>query len=152
MYNFFLLERIVYYFLKLDLLRAYNAIHKSDKIFLFKTFLNSLYAKDSDLLNLPCYQLVRPDHPSYMLKGGVCIFFTKTLPICFLNLPNLKEFLFCEIRLGSKCIFIVSLYISPIQSREEFIEFMNEFEQVLWHITNLDPYMIILNGDFQCKT
>ena len=57
-------------FVKVSLLKACNAIHKFDIIYLSETFLN---------------KLVRANNPSDLKRGGVCIYFKESLPIKVLN-------------------------------------------------------------------
>ena len=50
-------------FIKLSLLRAYISINKIDIICLSETYLDSNISSENDNLELPGYDLVRPDHP-----------------------------------------------------------------------------------------
>ena len=51
-------------FSKISLLRAYNAIHNYDIIYLSDTYINPDTLSNSDNLKIPGYELIRVDHPS----------------------------------------------------------------------------------------
>ena len=51
-------------FIKLSLLCAYISINKTDIICLSETYLDSSVPSDDDNLELPGYNLVRPDNPT----------------------------------------------------------------------------------------
>ena len=54
----------VHNFLKISLLKAYIATHKSDVIHLSETYLDSSISNDDYNLEIPGYDLFRADHPS----------------------------------------------------------------------------------------
>ena len=62
---------------KLDLLRAFNDIHKFDIICLSETYLDSTFSLDHRELLIDNYTMVRSDHPVDVRRGGVCIYYKK---------------------------------------------------------------------------
>ena len=137
---------------KLIALAAYNAIHNFDIICLSETFLNSNHQTKDEALALKGYKLIRADHPDNTRRGGICIYYKESLPIKVVNLNYLSECLVCEITFIRKQCFIVSLYRSPTQTATEFNNFLSNFEHLLNHISNLNPYMCIVLGDFNARS
>ena len=139
-------------FNKLISLEAYNTHHKFDVICLSETFLDSSWSSEDPALVLDGYKLVRADHPKDTKRGGVCIYFRESLPIRVLNLSYIDECLFLELSYENKKCFLISLYRSPSQSHEEFNQFLNRFEKLLNNIVNLNPYLILVTGDFNARS
>ena len=125
-------------------MKAYNAIHKFDIIYLSETFLD---------------KLVRLNNPSDLKRGGVCIYFKESLKIKVLNITNLHECLVCERFLNGRLSYIVSLrsYIvslcrSPSQSRDEYDHFIKKLEQLTVHLASFKPHLLLITGDFDAKS
>ena len=78
-------------FSKISLLRAYNAIHNYDIIYLSETYLNHDTLSDSENLKILGYELIRVDHTSNQKRGGTCIYHKDFLPIKVSNTSCLKE-------------------------------------------------------------
>ena len=131
-------------FVKISLLEAYNAIHKFDIICLSETFLNSSLQNDDD--SLVGYKLIRAGNPRDLKRGGVCIYFKKSVSIKVLSITNLHECLVCELFLNSRRSHIVSLYRSPIQSSDEYDHFIKHFEQLIVHVNSFKPHLLIITG------
>ena len=110
-------------FSKLSLLEAYNAHHMYDIICLSEKYLDSFVPYDDPRLNLCGYKLVRTDNLSNNKKGGVGIYFKETLALQPVPTNNLKECLLLEVFNGNKKGFVLSLYRSPSQSKEELFCF-----------------------------
>ena len=55
-------------FAKVNLLRAYNAIHDFDMICLSDSYLDSTVSSDND-------------HPGNIKRGGMCVYFKESLPL-----------------------------------------------------------------------
>ena len=115
-------------FIKISLLKAYTATHKSDVIHLSETYLDSSISNDDYNLEIPGYDLFRADHPSNTKWGGVCIYYRNSLPWKILNIQYLHECINFEIRIGGKLCRFVSLYCSPSQSQDDFESIANNFE------------------------
>ena len=139
-------------FVKVSLLEVYNAIHKFNRIILSETFLNSSFQIDDRTLVLNGYKLVRADNPSDLKRGGVCIYFKESLPIKVLNITNLHECLVCELSLKDRRSYIVSLYRLPSQSSGEYDHFIKTFEQLIAHLTNFKPHLLLITGDFNDRS
>ena len=60
-------------FAKVQLLKAYLAVHKFDIVCLSETYLNSSFPFDDDNLDIPGYIMVRADHQANSEREGVCI-------------------------------------------------------------------------------
>ena len=138
-------------FAKVSSLRAYNTLHKFDIICLSETYLDSSISSNDPELLLDGYELIRADHPMNLKRGGVCIYYKQTLPINVLNINQLKECLVVEIFYNNKKCVLVSLYRSPSQTDIEFDEFITNLEILIDNIHGLNPYFVILLGDFNAK-
>ena len=142
---------VAHIFSRISLLRAYNAIHNYDKICLWETYLNHDTLSDNDNLKIPGYELIRVDHPSNQKRGGICIYHKDFLPIKVNNISCLKECLNFSLSVYGKQCNITLIYRSPSQSSEEFDTFLSNFEFLLDHITNLNPLVSIIIGDFNVR-
>ena len=79
-------------------------------ICLLESHLDASESSDNDNLNINGYKLVRADHPGNVKRGGVCVYFTQSLPVRCLPNSYLKECLIIEVSINSKkrlCCFIV---------------------------------------------
>ena len=139
-------------FSKISLLRAYNAIHNYDIIYLSETYLNHDTLSDSDNLKIPGYELIRVDHPSNQKRGGICIYHKDFLPIKVNNISCLKECLNFSLSVYGKQCNITLIYRSPSQSSEEFDKFLSNFEFLLDYIANRNPFVSIIIGDFNARS
>ena len=68
-------------FAKVQLLKAYLAVHKLHIVYLSETYLNSSLPFDDDNLDIPGYIMVRADHPTSSKRGDVCLYY-KTVYHC----------------------------------------------------------------------
>ena len=66
-------------FAKLSTLRAYVRVHKCNIICLSETYLDS--SIDDENLEISGYYLIRSDHPSIKICGGICIYHKNVLPL-----------------------------------------------------------------------
>ena len=138
-------------FLKVKLLTAYNAVHNFDIICISKSYLNSEILSSDENLNIPGYNMFRADHPSGNRRGGVCIYYRESLPIKLLNVNYLKECICFDLKIGKKLCTIVALYRSPSQSLDEFENFLNNLNLTLESITQKNPFLTIVIGDFNAR-
>ena len=76
-------------FAKVQLLKAYFAVHKFDIVRLSETYLNSSFPFDDDNLEIPAYIMVRADHPANSKRGGVCMYYKNCLLVtnCVVSFP-----------------------------------------------------------------
>ena len=118
-------------FSKLSLIEAYNTHHKFDMICLSETYLDSFYADDDTRLNLKDFTLIRAKNPHNCKRGGVSIYFKEHLAVRPVSPLNLNECLALEIYIQNKKGYVISLYQSPSQSKDEFDQFFLNFEQLI---------------------
>ena len=73
------------------------------------------------------------------------------MPVNVLNINQLNECLIVEILYNNKKCHLITLYRSPSQSDIEFDEFITNFEVLLDRVYSLNPYCVIILGDFNAK-
>ena len=101
-------------FSKFTQLKAYIPMHKHDFICLLETYLDSTIP--DNFLEIDGYNLVRPDHPNNIKRGGVCIYYKESLAVRVISLPDFKEALFLEMTDNNKKIIVSVIYRSPSQN------------------------------------
>ena len=114
--------------------------------------LNSEIPSDDENLEIPGYNLVREDHPSNSKRGGVCVYYKSSLPFRVIKVKYLQECISFELRIGRKCCRFSCLYRSPSQTQDEFETFLKNFELSLDKIHENNPFMTIVQGDFNAKS
>ena len=87
-------------FSKLTQLKAYVSTYKYDFIFLSETYLDS--STHDNLIDIEGYNLVCPDHPDNIKRGGVGIYYKDSLPVRVISLPFFKEALLLEMSYNKK--------------------------------------------------
>ena len=115
-------------FLKLSLLCAYIVASQCDILCLSETVLDSVIISDDVNLDIPGHNLVRADYPANAKRGGVCLYFRKSLPLRIFHIHFFNECINFEIKIGDKVCSFISLYGSPNQSLKEFDTFAVNFE------------------------
>ena len=98
------------------------------------------------------YTLIRTDHPSNIKRCGVCIYCKHFVAFRLLDICYLEECINFGISLGGKLCNFISSYRSPSQSLNVFEKFADNFELNLDKITNKNPYLIVILGDFNAKS
>ena len=121
-------------------------MHKFNIICISETFLNNT-CEDNDL-NLNSYSLLRADYPSNAKRGGVCICYKDTLALRVMSTPYLNKSFLCEVTIGSKNCIIGTVYRSTSQNSHEFESSLSSFEFLLQDISNRNPYLKLLLGDY----
>ena len=88
-------------YMKITLHQVYIFLKKIDVLCLSETYLKSTISFDDGSLEIPGYNLVRVDHPSYSKREGACIRSVICIPdlVHFLSpsskeKPTLKRFLY----------------------------------------------------------
>ena len=137
---------------KISLIKAFNAIHHFDIIFISETFLDSSFSSDLRELTIENYTMVRNDHPNNVKRGGVCVYYKSCLPICILNTSILNECVALSIEHDKKEIIFLSVYRSPSQSPDEFNKFLQNFENIIQNFYSKQPFLITILGDFNAKS
>ena len=102
-------------------------------------------------MNIPDYNRIRADHLSNTRCGGVCIYFKESLPLRLCNVSYLNEYICFEIIISNKLCNFVSLYRSPSQSSDEFENFVYNLDLTLEVLTQKNPFLTVINGDFNAK-
>ena len=91
-------------------------------------FLDSRILSHDINLDIPGYNLVRADHPGNAKRGGVYIYFRRSLPLRILDIQFLHECINFEMKIRDKVCNFISLCRSPNQSLEEFEKFADKLE------------------------
>ena len=99
-------------FAKVQFLKAYLAVHKFDIVCLSEIYLNSSFPFNDNNLDIPCYIMVRADHPVNDKRGGVCMYYKNCLPLKVLDTRFLHEKVAFDLRIYDKLCSFISLYRS----------------------------------------
>ena len=110
-------------------------------ICLFETYLGSSYEEYDTRLNLKDSTLIIADNPHNCKRGGVSIYFKEHLAVRPVSLLNLDECLVLEINIANEKGFVISLYRSPNQSKDEFL--LNS-EQLIPDRMSQNPHFILV--------
>ena len=104
-------------YIKLLLLKAYIAIHKSDIICSSETYLNSSTTSNDDNLAISGYKLICSDHPSNNKRDGFCIYYKTFLPLHVLCIQYVQECINFQLNIGGKICNFFFLQISKTNLR-----------------------------------
>ena len=74
---------------------------------LSETYLDS--STPGNLIDLEGYNLVCADHPDNIKRGGVCIYYKKTLSARVISLPFVSEALILEMSYNKKDVCVCNL-------------------------------------------
>ena len=138
--------------LKKSLIEAYNANHKYDFICISETYLDSSVSDDDKELAMEGYNFIRADHPSNVKKGGVGIYYKKSIAVQIININFLSECLLCEVTVSNKKGYIAVLYRSPSQNNTVFNYYLSNFEKLLQELSALNPDFTIILGSFKARS
>ena len=64
----------------------------------------------------------------------------------------MNECLTMEINIQNKKGYVISLYRSPSQSKDEFDQFLRNFEQLISGRLNQNPHFLLVTGDFNVRS
>ena len=117
-----------------------------------RILMNSKISADDKNLEIAGYKFVREDHSSNSKRGGVCVYYKSSLPFRVINVKYLQESISFELRIGGKCCKFSCLYRSPSQTQDEFETFLKNFESTLDKIHESNPFMTVIQGDFNAKS
>ena len=110
-------------FAKVQLQKAYLAVHRFEIICLSETYLNFSFPFDDDNLDICSYIMVRADNQANS-KGGVAYTYYKIcLPLRVLDVRFLHERTAFELRISDKLCSFIFLYRSSNQSYDDFVLF-----------------------------
>ena len=121
-------------------------------ICLSETFLDSSYADDDTRHNLKNFTLIRADNPHNCKRGWDSIYFKEHLAVRPVSPLNLNECLVLEINIQNKKAFVISLYRLPNQSKDEFDQFLLNFEQLMSDRMIQNPHFILVTGDYNVRS
>ena len=65
---------------------------------------------------------------------------------------NLNECLVLEMNIQNKKGFVISLYRLPNQSKDEFDQFLLNFEQLMSDRMSQNPHFILVTGDYNFRS
>ena len=135
---------------KLSLITAYNTVQKYDIICISETYLHS--SLNENLLLIPGYHLLRADHPDNLKKGGVCLYYKENLSLRQTETPYFSQCVLCELTIENKVGYVAVIDHSPIQSVNEFDDFLLNFEKLLNQISQLKLSFLVILGDFNARS
>ena len=87
-----------------------------DIIRLSETYLDNSDHGDDNQLALPGFNLIRVGNQNNIKRGGVCIYYRKTLPVEVIIVKIINKCLVCELFLKQPCLS--SKYLSKTVSVE----------------------------------
>ena len=138
--------------MKLVFLKAYNSIYKFDIICLLETYLDSTILHDDSNLEISGYNIVRSNHPSNKISGGVCIYYKSYLPLRNMDINYLNQCMSFELMVHDKLCNFIALYISPSQSQDQFESFKENLELNLESSVENNPFLVVLLGKSNAKS
>ena len=94
---------------------------------------------ENNSLKISGYKMVRAGHPSIVKRGGECTYIRESLPVCNFSNSYLCKCLTLEVTISNKKGYVITLYISPSQTSDEFDSFISNLEKLLINITSCDP-------------
>ena len=97
--------------------------------------------------------MIRADNPLVVRKVElVFIYFKDHLAVCPVNPLNFNECLVLEINIQNKKDFVISLYRSPNQSKDEVDKFQLNFAQLTSDRMSQNSHFILVTGNFNVRT
>ena len=103
-------------------------------------------------MEIPGYYLLRSDHTSNNIGGGVCVFYSTYLPLRVLNITYLSECITFEISIGNKVFHFIHLYRSPSQTQDKFQTFKSYLKLHLDALLCGDPFVTAMIADFNTNS
>ena len=88
------------------------------------------------------YKLATAANPNKIKKGWVSVYFEEFLVTRQVKLNNLND----------KTVYIMLLCRSSSQTHDEFHHFFLNFKQVLSDIITINPFSVLITGDFNART
>ena len=132
---------------RIDLTQAYLSMWGD---FLSESYLDASVSFNNDNLNINGYKLVRADCLTNNVKADsvrVCVreCAKECLPVRCLPDSYLKKYFIFEVTISSKIGYVVSLYLSPSQTYNEFDSFITNLRKIVVNIyrSNL-PFVLTI--------
>ena len=97
-------------------------------------------------LNLKDFTFIRADNSHNCKRGGVGIHFKEHLAVHPVSPLNLNECVVKEIDIRDLKEYVISLYRSPSQSKDEFDHFLPNFEQLTSGRMSQSPLFVLVTG------
>ena len=135
---------------KINFLKAYLTIHKTDIVCLSETYLDSSFLVNDENLFIQGYNLVRCDHPTNFKCGGVCVYYKDSLLLKIIDIQYLQEYINLHLIISDEPFHFITLYRSPNQFHDEFNSFIKNLELNLDKATTYNPFLVVVLGDFRC--
>ena len=101
---------------------------------------------------MPGYNIVRENHPSISKSVGVCAHNKSSLQFRVINLIYLQESISFKFRIVGKYCKFSCHYRCPSQTKDEFENFLKNFELILDKIQENNSFMTVVLGDFNAKS
>ena len=95
--------------------------------------------------------MIRADNPHNCKRSGVSIYSKDHLAAHPVSPLNLNDCLVLEINIENKKGYVISLYRSPSQTKDEFDPFLLNFEQLISYKMSQNPHFILVTGDFNVR-
>ena len=93
--------------------------------------------------------MIWTDNPQ---RGGVSIYFKEHLAVRPVDPLNLNECFVLEINILNKEGYVISLYRSPSQSKNDLDQFLLNFKQLISDRMSQNPHFILVTGDFNVRS
>ena len=136
-------------YLKVSQLQAFNLVHKFDILCISET--HSSVSQDDNALSIERYSIIWAYHPSNTKRGGLCICYNDKISEKQMSNINLSECLACEIVIGKKKEYVITLYCSSSQNQSNFEYFLLSLKNLLCNIRNKGSAFTILMSDFNVR-
>ena len=99
------------------------------------------------------YNLIRADHPDNIKRGGVCLYFKKSLVLRKIELFHITtECLLCEINVKRQVGFIIVSYRSPSKTTSRFHDFLSNFEKHFDDVQILQSAFTVILVDLNTRS
>ena len=96
-------------------------------------------------LEIPGYSFVKSGYSLQILNASVCLF-TRMYNTSF------QEYINLEPMIGNKTCNFTSLNRSPSQTKDDFENFIKNFEPNLRHIANTSTFLIVVLSDLDATS
>ena len=96
--------------------------------------------------------MIRTDNPHNCKRGGVSIYFKEHSAVRPVDPLNLNECFVLEINIQNKKGYVIYLYRSPSQSKDDLDQFLVNFEQLISDRMSQNPRFILVTNDFNVRS
>ena len=113
-------------FSKISLLKAYLAVHKTDIVCLFETYIDFTFPVNYKNVVIQGYNLVSFDHPGNSKRGKGYIYYKSRFRLKMFDIYFMQECLNFHLVIGEELCHFISLDRSPNQFHDEFNSFIKK--------------------------